>query len=882
VRRVESLVETVKAALHRLRGLRDPERIHAEIAEEMRFHIEQGAVDEIRFGRSPDEARRAAERRFGRLVEMKERAYDARGAGWIESFVQDVRYGARALRRSPVFTLTAVVTLALGVGANSAVFNVVQRVLLRPLAFRDAERLYVVRERMPQQSAIAVSAPEFDDFHAQSVSFEAISATIPRFTYTWTGDGEPRTVRCTAITDDFFRALRMRPLIGRLYTPAEYHIDGVQVVLSYRFWKTQLGGDPNVLGRVLQFSGEGQTVIGVMPEVPDLFPDVDVWAKLVPDFEFMRWRDNRFLTVIGRLNPGVTPAQATDELTAILRRGPGESAQRSVALVSLKDEVVGDVRTPLTIVMGAVLLVLLASSVNVTSMLLARMSGRQSEIAIRMSMGARPIRLFGQFVTENLLLVTLGSALGLVLAAGVVSAAARGGVGNLPRGGDIGIGGSGLAFTMTATVILSLVLSWAPASLLGRIDLNSALKSGKVAARRWSGLRILVTSQASCATVLLVAAGLLVRSFWLVQHVEPGFDPSHVLTASLRTAAGPTQQAAYFDRLLASVSQAAGVDRAAFANCMPASTTDMAALEFRDRAPDATMSNTTETCWISPDYFAAIGTGLRSGRFFTAFDDAHAPPVAIINRALAAKYWPGQSPIGKEIAVEDLGLGRVKPPTPEFRTVVGVVQDVKQETLDRPLLPVVYMPYHQDETKHVYALMNLFVRTTGAPQLASSGVREQIRAVNPDQPAERMRTMGDVVSATLSGRRVNLALIGSFASLAIVLCAIGIYGMISYSLAQRTREFGVRIAVGATRRMLVAMVLREGLRLIVAGALVGIVVSLIVGRAMSGLLFGIGVVDPWTLAASVCLLIGVGASACFVPAWRASSADPVQAIRSDY
>jgi len=352
--------------------------------------------------------------------------------------MNDLRYALRTLARSPGFALAAVVTLAVGIGANAAVFSVVEKVLLRPLPFEGANRLFVIRETSARQDRMGVSGPDFDDFYAQARSFDAFAATVPHFTLTWTGDGEARTVNCAGVTKDIFPALGLRPLMGRVYTPEEYHVDGVQVVISRRFWKTQLGGDPNVLGRVLHLDGTAQTVIGVMPDVPDLFPDVDVWGKIVPELEFMHWRQNHFLTVIGRLKATASPAQAAQELTAILHRAGPESRELTATVAPLKAELVGDVRTQLMIVMGAVVLVLITGSMNVTCLLLARMSARTSELAIRVTLGAGRARMLRQFVTENLLLLCLGSALGLILAGALVQLGARLDLGAVPRahGGD--------------------------------------------------------------------------------------------------------------------------------------------------------------------------------------------------------------------------------------------------------------------------------------------------------------------------------------------------------------------------------------------------------------------------------------------------------------
>jgi len=485
-----------------------------------------------------------------------------------------------------------------------------------------------------------------------------------------------------------------------------------------------------------------------------------------------------------------------------------------------------------------------------------------------------------QFVTENLLLLSLGSALGLILAGALVQLGARLDLGAVPRAQSIGLNGPVLAFTVVIALVLSVALAWAPTSILNRLDLNSALKSGKSLAGRRRSYRALVVSEVCCAAVLLVAAGLLVRSLWLVQQVEPGFQIDHLLTAYVRTNAY-TGTGPYFNNLLDRLSETPGVQGAAVSSCVPAARSATATVTFRDRVNDPANPVTVEACFASPGFFTTLRTPLERGRFFTTHDDRHAPAVLIVNQAFAQKYWPGEDPLGKQLAVSVLGTGRRMLGAIGFRDVVGVVGNVKQEPLDVPSSPVAYLSYHQDETNHVYAGLNLFVRTGADPRRASGIVREQIHSLNPDQPLEDMRTMDEVLGATLARRRLSLVLMGSFAGLALVLCAIGVYGTIAYSLSQRTREFGIRSAVGAARGDLVKMVMREGLWLSGMGVTIGLGFSLVVARAMEGLLFGIAATDPWTFVAAAATLMSVAAAACFTPAWKGSSVDPALAMHAE-
>ena len=578
----------LKFLMRRFWSLLRPARTHDEIAEELAFHIEQRTRENIRQGMSAEEAGADARRRFGHLTRIKEEGYEVRGGGWLEIFLQDLTYGLRVLRRNPAFTLTAVITLTLGIGANTALFAVLESVILRPLPYSHPERLFLVREKAgPDNPAISrLSGPDFDDIHDQGRSFEKVSEFTSYFTYTWTGDGEPRNLKCTGITYDFFPLLGIRPLMGRLYTPEEYHVDGGTILITQHFWKQQLAGDPHVLGRVLKLGGGEAAVIGVMPDLPDMFPDLDIWAKLVPEYEFMHWRQNKFLSIIGRLKTSVTRQQAEQELTAILGRAPGQPPGLSVLLAPLKDEVVGKVSNQLKIAMGAVLLVLLTTCVNVMCLLLARACERGPEVALRLSLGARPVRIVRQFITENLVLVSLGSVLGVVLATSILRLVRESNFGGLPRASQIGIDRNVLMLAVAVAFIISMLLAWGPATIYRGLNLNTVLKSGRTLAGRPRAFRLLVISEVCCAIVLVVGAGLLLRSFWLVQHVDRGFEPAHLLTAFLRTNYYSAEGGPYYDGLLDRISHAPGIQSAAVADCMPARSAATARLEFEDRPND--------------------------------------------------------------------------------------------------------------------------------------------------------------------------------------------------------------------------------------------------------------------------------------------------------
>jgi predicted permease len=859
--------------------MRRRKRMLQDLDQEIRDHIEMATQENIDRGMSAKEARYAALRKFGNVTRVKEDARGVWSSVWLEQLTQDIRFGIRVLRKSPVFTAVAVLTLALGIGANTAVYSVVESVLLRPLPFQDSGRLFAIwAGQKLQADRTGTSMPEFEDYKDQSHTFEYMANMLSGWTYTWTGQGEPRTVNCTGISYDFFPMLGVTPYLGRLYEPEEYHVDGVQVVISHRFWKEQLGSDPHVIGRVLNLDGTAQTVIGVMPPIADLFPETDVWAKMVPDFRWMRMRGNKFLELVGRLKPGVTREQAEQELTAILHRGPGESQEVSVHLVPLKDELTRNVRSQLQIVMAAVALVLLIACANVTFLLLARNRKRQSEIAVRASLGAGKGRLIRQFITENLILATLGGLTGLMLAVGSVRVFDR--VSTLPRSASIGVDVSALFFALFITVLTGLLVALSPSTAFSKLDLIARTKTGRQEAGSVGGSRsrLLLVSEISLAVVLSVTAGLLLRSFRQAEHLDPGFRPDHLLITYLRNDDSRAGRL-FFPQLVERTSELPGVSAAALGKCMPGVYAPSATLVFNDRPNDPLNVPTVEACWISSDFFKAIGARLVNGRFFTVHDDANASAVVIVNQALAESYWPGQNPIGMQISVDYIGAGRDITGALRFREVVGIVANVKQKGLDLPVEPALYTPYLQDETNHAFAGFNLFIRTIGPATSLAGTVRVLVHSLRSAQPIDVMLTMNDALFRALAPRRLSLLLVGSFAGLALLLSAIGIFGMIAFAASQRTHEFGLRMALGAQRQDVLRLVLGDGLKIVATGVSVGIGVSFALTRFMRSLLYAVDPNDPLTLAVIAVLFALVALAACYIPARHASRVDPMVALR---
>jgi len=803
----------------------------------------------------------------------------------MENLLRDVRYGIRTLFRNPSFTIVAVLTLVLGIGTNTAIFSVVESVLLHALPFPHSDRLFAVWASTDDSrtAQIGASGPDFRDYQEQNHSFEYIADFAPRFLYTWTGHGEPKTVVCTAISHEFLQMLGIKPVLGRLYTAQEYHTDGVQVVISTKFWKEQLGGDPHIIGRALDLDDSEMTVIGVAPSIPAWFPDTDIWAKIVPDFSWMQLRNNKLLSVLGRLKPGVSPRQAEQELTAILRRVPEEPRNISVHLVPLKEEIVGKVRTQLEIVMAAAGLVLLIACANVAYLLLARTFKRQSEIAVRLSMGASRSRILRQMAAENLLLASVSATLGVALAFNITQIVRAFNLGNLPRFQEVSVDGRVLGFTCLIVLLTAGLLAWAPSSIFNNLDLISILRTGRseTGGTGRGRLRALVGCEVCLATILLIFAGLLARSFWMLEHVDPGFQRQHLLTAFLRTNYFSPEGGVFYNDLLSRLSETPGIRASAAGDCMPGVSSLQATLSFDDRANDPYNAPSVESCWISSDFFQAIGTPLLEGRTFTLRDNSSSLPVVIINKAMAEKYWPKEDPVGKRVTVNYVGSGRQGTRTIRFRTVVGIVANVKERGLDLPPGPAVYTPFLQDETNHDFAGMYLFVRTEGDPRGLANTLRMQVHRTRADQPVDLIRTMDNVLFESLAPRRLAAALLGVFAALALVLSAVGIYGTIAYSISQRTGELGLRMALGAQSGDVLITVMKEGFFITAGGLVLGTIISLGSTQVLSVLLYGIGRTDPLTFMTTAGVLLGVSILGSLIPALRATQIDPMRALRQE-
>ena len=801
--------------------------------------------------------------------------------------MNDLKLAFRQLRKSPGFTLIAVLTLALGIGANTAIFSVVHHILIEPLPFPNSERLYAVwaRSDASGSSRVAASGPDFLDYREQNRSFTRIAEFISRFTFTWAGDGEPKIVNCTAASEELFPMLGIRPFLGRLYEPREYkYLQNDTILVSYRFWRNQLGSDPQVIGRVVHFEDESQTIVGVLPPVlSELFPDTDVWPKLTtsPSWKYMQWRENKFLSVIGGLRAGINPKVAEQDLTSILRRAPGEPRDVRVQLVPLKDDLVGSVRLPLQVTLAAVWVLLLVTCINVAALLLARAVKRQTEMALRLSLGASQWRITRQLLAEAMLLSALSFPLALFLGwIGLHLIVQLPGL-QLPRMESIDLNLPVLAATAAISIGSTLFFGWIPSIRFSQLDLSSTLQTrgAELGARHRRSFAWLVITEIACSIVLTITVGLLVHSYWRVVHVDPGFRAASVLRVYLRTNYYGAEGHGFWKSVLTEASALLGVRAAAVSDWRPGKGAAIANVFFDDRTNDPNHLPAVDGSWISGDFFRTVGTPLVAGRHFNEHDEANAPPVVIVNDEAARQYWPGQNPIGRRIGVNYTGPGRTSGSALRMREIVGVVGSIKHGPLDMPTAPAVYRPYLQDETNHDMASMSLLVRTDGKPMNLAESLRTRIHSIRPDQPVQNIRTLEDIMADSLQRRRYTLLLVGAFGCLGLLLVAIGVYGVISYTTAQRTREFGVRIALGATRGRVVSHVLRQGLLLTAIGSAAGVGAALFVTAAFSKLLFEVSPIDPFSFAAAAGLLAGVSICACLLPALRACHVDPMVALR---
>jgi len=864
-----------------LRALFRRAQMERELETELRFHLEREIEENLRRGMNLSEAREVALRNFGGVERIKEQCREVRGVGSIETFLQDMRYGLRMLAKHRGFTFVAVLTIALGIGANSAIFSVVNAVLLRPLPYKDPDQIVYLWERLPQGGQGSVSVPNLRDWQEQNDVFEQIAA-YDQGNFSLMGSDLPERSAGAYVTANFFDVLGVAPRQGRAFVAGEDTAGRHRVViLSDQLWQRNFGADPRIVNREVLIGGENYTVVGIMP--PGFqFPSrtTELWVPLVFSDKAASNRGSHAYSSVGRIKPGVTLEQAQEQMSVIARRleqqYPDEQAKRGVIVGRLQEEIVKSVRPALLILLGAVGFVLLIACTNVANLLLARAAARRREIAIRTALGAGRARLVRQFLTESVLLSFLGGLLGLLVAKWGIDGLLALTKGVLPRAGEVRLDARVLVFTLLLSLLTGLVFGLAPALQTSRADVQDALKDGGTSGSspRTNWLRsILAVAQVASAIVLLVGAGLLVKSFVRLQQVESGINPENVLTMNLTlpTAKYETSEAAttFYTQLLERVSALPGVEAAGAINLLPVQRSGTNGnVRIVGHAPDsAEQAPLVEFRTATPDYFRALGIPLVAGRFFEPAARERIP-VAIVNQTFVRVILNGQDALGKQIQSDDAPI-----------QIVGVVGDVKQTGLTTPPRPEMFLPYNSPMWSGMTQSMSLVVRASSDPQALTQAIRREVLAVDPAQPVYNVLTMEQVLDQSISRQRLNMTLLTIFAALATLLSTVGIYSVMSYLVTQHTREIGIRMALGAQPKDVLKLVLGQGLMLTVIGVVIGVAGALVTTRLMETLLFGVEATDPLTFAGVSLLLTSVALVACYIPARRAMRVDPIIALR---
>ena len=875
----------IETLFRRLRALLKRAELEQEMDDELRHHLEMERAELARAGLSEEEARRQALVGFGGVERTKEQAREARGFPWLEDLAQDVRYAARGLARAPGFAFAVIATLTLAIGANVAMFAVVDAVLLSPLPYRDADRLVWLREVDPTEGGRdqAVSPPTAEDWRRAQRSFAGVAA-ISDEPVVFLGAGGPEKIEAAAVSADFFQVMGTWPALGRGFL-AEDDVQGARrvVVLSDALWRRRFGADPGVVGRLVRLGADAHEVVGVAPRGFEFPRGAELWMPLAPALgEGALVRGAHFLDVVGRLAPGVDAARAEAELVSIQGRiaeTDPSYAGYGARVESLRTHEVGSVRTALLVLLAAVGFVLLIACANVAGLLLARAGSRAREMSIRLAVGAGRRRLVRQLLTESVALAAAGGACGLLLAAWGVGALRALGPDVLPRASELGVSWEAVAFTVLVTLLTGTAFGLVPALRASRLDLAAALRDG--AASLAGGLRstrlrgALVVAESALTVVLLVGAGLMLNSLVRLLLVDPGFRPDGVSTFLIalpreRYPDGP-RQAAFYSELRERVRTLPGVLSVGLGSNVPVSGQSMMSplmVEGRAREPGAAQTFVQQTV-ADEGYFRALGMRLVAGRAFTEADGASAVPAAVVNEELARRVFPGEDPIGKRL--------RTMFGSPAMREIVGVVADVRHAGPARAAPPQVFVPFAQSPGPY----MTLVVRAEGEPRALAAGVRAAVLGVDPEQPVDRVASLESLLAGTMARSRLYALLLGGYALLALALAAVGLYGVIAYSVGQRTHEIGVRVALGATAGTVVRDVLGQGLALCGAGMGMGLLGAVAVARVLRGLLYGVGPGDVATYSAAAAVLLVVSVAACWAPARRAARIDPLIALRHE-
>ncbi len=794
------------------------------------------------------------------------------------TLVQDLRYGLRMLVKKPAFTLVAVLTLALGIGANTAIFSLVNAVLLRPLPFGEPERLVWTWGVFSGGNQASTSPPDFLDYRAQNRTFEGFAAMMFN-SFNLTGGGEPERIIGATVTANFFQALGVKPVQGRAFLPDEEQPGRDRVaIISRGLWQRRFGGDPDIVGKTVTLDGRNHTIVGITPDESRLPREAEMWTPLNFDQPNMKVRRFHFLRAIGRLKPGVTLEQAQADIDAISagleKLYPESNTDWRLLLVPMREQLVGEVRRPLYVLLGAVALVLLIACVNVANLMLSQAAARQKEMALRNALGANRLRLVGQLLVESTILSVFGGTLGLLLAwwgADLLMTLAPDGI---PRMGEIELDNRVFGFTLLVSLLTGVVFGLAPALQASRPDLNEALKEGGKGGGSSSRLgrsrNVLVIAEVAIALVLLIGAGLLIQSFRRLQEVDPGFDPRNVLTMRVilpeTKYPEPEKQQAFFEQVLQRIELLPGVQAVGTTTQIPTIGGGDTYFTIEGKPfPDPNLKVTAFNPMVSHNYLRAMKIPLLKGRHFTEAETKETPKSVIINEAFSRTYFADDEPLGKRLIV-DMG-------EPWACEIIGVAGDAKQFSLDGAVFPVMYLP-------SIRAGFNgLVVRTSGDPLAMAPAVRRAVQEVDRDQPVANVRSMDQLLSNVAAQARFRTLLLGVFAAVALCLAGVGIYGVIAYSVAQRTHEIGIRVALGARRGDVLRLVIGQGMKIALIGLGVGVALALAVTRVLSSLLFNVSATDPVTFVVVALLLAGVALLACWVPARRATKVDPMVALR---
>jgi predicted permease len=894
----------------RLRALFFKSKMEEELDEEVRFHLEREIEERIARGMSPEEARLAAARSFGSVERVKEESRDERGIRPLEELWQDLRYGARMLLKHPGFTLIAVATLSLGIGANTAIFSVLYGVLFKTLPYPDPNLIVRIWQAAPTAglSQLGFSEAQLTRMRAGNQSFQRLGGYVFS-SGNLTEQNETQRVAVTYVTEGVFESLGFQPAFGRTFR-REDEAPGSQLVavMGYEMWQRRYGGDANILGRTIRLNDNPVTVVGVMPPDFRLPEDLSVtqfaqlWLSAQIDPANLN-RGSYYLRPVARLKPGVRPEQAFAEVSAVLAQLRQDHPQGAITdpryhirVLPLHDDLVGNAKKALWVLVGAVGLVLLIACANVSSLLLARAAGRRKEIAVRAALGAGRGRLIRQLLTESVLIALSGGAVGVTLAALVVELITKTNLISVPLFSQISLNVTVPLFTLGVSLLAAMLFGLVPAVQVSRLDLNRALREeGRGLAGSTGSARIqraLVVSEVALAVMLVIAAGLLLRSFDRLLRIDPGFNVKNLLTVNIDLPALRYQDnqrvTAFYDRLLERVRALPGVVSAAVTSGLPL--TDWYAnsrFQIEGRAgangifdqsipPDRNAYGHFYFWQVTPDYFKTMGIALRQGRALQRSDDANTPPVVVINETMARRFWPNESPLGKRIQL----LG---PPKGSLAEIVGVVRDVSLHQLNEETQPEAYYSQAQGSvvTGWTARTVNLVVRTAAEPMALAVAVRREAQALDKGAPVFGGSTAEQSLGQTVAQPRFILTLLGLFAMVALSLASVGIYGVLANAVRQRTHEIGVRLALGARPGAVFRLVIGQGMRLASAGIVIGLGGAFALTRYLESLLYEVKPTDPLTFGGVALLLLGVALLACWVPARRATKVDPLLALHCE-